>query len=257
MYAVLFLTLFVFKKSSFTFIDMNSIRITTTQNIELEYDLASLGERIAGYIIDYAIIVAYVLIVLLLFSLLHINSGWFMILFFIPVFFYDLASEVLLNGQTVGKKILKIKVISINGNQASLGQYLIRWLLRMVDFSISFDLCALVCVAVSENKQRVGDIVAGTAVIKTKPRTVFEQTIFMPVVDLNYQVTFPDVVNLSDKDMQTVKEVTLQVLRTRNNYLAYHAAEKVRSLLRVETQLEPAQFLQVIIADYNYLTSRT
>ena len=238
---------------------MNTILITTSQNIELEYDLASLGERIAGYIIDLLIVIAYFILIFFIISSTHIiNEGnsWLQLLVYLPAMFYDLACEVFLNGQSVGKKAMKIKVISMDGGQPTLGQYILRWLFRVIDCAITFDLCALICVAVSENKQRVGDMVAGTVLIKTVSRTGFQQTLYTPTPEINYTVSFPGVVNLSDKDMQLIKEVTLQIYKTRNNYLAYHAAEKIKNLLQVETNLEPAHFLQVVIADYNYLTSK-
>lgn len=239
---------------------MNTILITTSQNIELEYDLASLGERIVGYIIDFFILLAYIIIVSVIVNQFRFANGkyeWIYIFIYLPAIFYDLACEVLLNGQSIGKKVMKIKVISIDGGQPSLGQYIIRWLFRIVDCLPTSCLCALISIAVSENKQRVGDMVAGTALIKTIARTSFQQTLYTPTPDINYTVSFPGVVHLSDKDMQLIKEVTLQIYKTGNNYLAYHAAEKIKQLLNVETNLEPAHFLQVVIADYNYLTSKS
>ncbi len=52
---------------------MNSIKISTPQNIEIEYDLASLGERIVGYIIDCLIIFVYIIALVFIFSLNHYN----------------------------------------------------------------------------------------------------------------------------------------------------------------------------------------
>ena len=237
---------------------MNTIRITTSQNIELEYDLASLGERMAGAIFDWLIIIAYIIVVMVLFSQFHVfeNKSYLIItLVTLPIAFYDLASEALFNGQSIGKRIMKIRVISIEGNQPTIGQYLIRWLFRLIDSTMTYSLCALICVAVSERKQRLGDMVAGTTLIKTSPRTSFQQTLFAPTPDIHYTVSFPLVTSLSDKDVQLIKEVSLQVQKTGNNYLAFQAAEKVKSLLGVETNLDPAYFLQVVIADYNYLTA--
>jgi len=237
---------------------VNTIHITTTQNIDVEYDLASLGERMAGYIIDLLIVIAYFIVITLVTNLssafFHRNE-WGYFLVYLPILFYDLACETLLNGQSVGKKIMKIKVISIDGSQPSLGQYLIRWVFRLVDFTFSNDLCALICVAVSENKQRLGDMVAGTTLIKTQPRIAFQQTIYTPIADANYLVSFPNVTSLSDKDIQLIRDLTHQIYRTGNIYLAYHAAEKVKELLGIDTSMEPSQFLQVILSDYNYLTS--
>lgn len=236
---------------------MNTIKITTTQNIELEYELASVGERIAGYFIDLLIIIAYFIIIFFIMiggNIIGWNS-WIVFLFFIPVFFYDLISEVYMNGQSVGKRVMKIKVVSLDGSQASVGQYLIRWLFRLVDFSMTNNLCALISVAVSERKQRVGDMVAGTTLIRTSPRTAFQQTIYVPTRQVDYTVSFPEVENLADKDMQLIKEVIISVNRTGNMMLAHEASEKIKQTLQIQSSMPPMHFLQVLLSDYNHLTS--
>lgn len=236
---------------------MNTIKITTTQNIELEYELASVGERIAGYFIDLLIIIAYLIIIFFIMiggKIIGWDS-WIVFLFFIPVFFYDLISEVYMNGQSVGKKVIKIKVVSLDGGQASVGQYLIRWLFRLVDFSMTNNLCALISVAVSERKQRVGDMVAGTTLIRTSPRTALQQTIYVPTQQVDYIVSFPEVANLADKDMQLIKEVIISVNRTGNMMLAHEASEKIKQTLHIQSSMAPLHFLQALLSDYNHLTS--
>ncbi len=240
---------------------MNTIKISTTQNIELEYELAGLGERIVGRILDFVFIIAYGIVFLVImgvgdFGRIINTNQWLLLIFFLPVIFYDLVCEVLFNGQSLGKRIMKIKVISIDGSQPSLGQYIIRWLFRLVDFSLTGSICALVSVAVSEKKQRVGDMVAGTTLIKTSPRTFFNQTIYAPTPEVNYTVSFPEVVNLTDADIQLIREVIVHISKTGNLYLAYPTAEKVKKLLNVQTNLEASHFLNVVIADYNYLTAK-
>ena len=240
---------------------MNTIKITTTQNIDLEYDLASVGERVVAWLVDLGIFIAYFIVIAAILGFSQLGSfietnPWITILFFFPFVFYNLACDIWLNGQTVGKKVMKIKVISLNGEQATIGQYIIRWLFRMVDIFLFDALPAFITVAVSEKKQRIGDIVAGTVVIKTVPRSSIHQTIYVPTPDLNYTISFPEVSNLSDKDMQLIKEVILNVNRTGNSMLAYQAAEKIKSTLQVQTNLDPLYFLQVLLADYNHITSR-
>jgi len=236
---------------------MHTIKITTTQNIELEYDLASVGERIASYIIDVIIIGAYLIAVFMFimnYALLNQND-WMVFIFFIPVFFYDLASEVYMNGQSVGKRVMNIKVVSLDGGQPTLGQYILRWLFRIVDFSMISQLCAVICVAATERKQRIGDMVAGTTVVRTVPRTGLQQTLYVPTPQADYVVTFPEVANLADTDMQLIKEVILKS-NTGNTTLARHAMEKIEQTLNIRSDMEPGQFLQVLLADYNYITSR-
>ena len=239
---------------------MNTIKITTTQNIELEYDLASLGERILGRLLDGLILGAYAVIVVLFFVWGNVigNEMWLIVLVVgAPIVFYDLACEVFMNGQSIGKRVMNIKVISLDGGQPTLGQYLIRWVFRMIDFTFTSSLCALISVAVSEKKQRVGDIVAGTTLIKTIPRTGFQQTIYVPTEQANYQLSFPEVDNLSDQDMQLIKEVINTVHRTGNTMLAVQAADKIKETLGIRSDMEPLTFLQVVLADYNFSTSQS
>lgn len=241
---------------------MSTIAITTTQNIELEYDLASLGERIVGRLLDIILIVIYALIIIFIligstnFGQFLDSNGWVIFLFILPVFFYDLVCEMFFNGQSLGKKIMGIRVISLNGEQASFGQYLIRWLFRLVDFTFTSGLCALIMVAATERRQRLGDMIAGTTLVKTKPRTNINQTLFVPTEEIEYDATYPEVVNLSDKDMQLVKEVLINVRRSGNTMLALQTMNKIEQVLNITSRQEPVDFLFTILADYNKLASK-
>ena len=237
---------------------MNSIRITTSQNIELEYELGSIGDRIVGYLIDGLIIIAYIIIIVFFFNFGGLGSSnlWLMLVLFLPVIFYSLISEIVLNGQSVGKKVMGTKVISLNGQQPTLSQYLLRWLFRLVDFSIMSGLIALVTVAVTDKKQRVGDLVAGTTVVKTKRRTDFSQTFYSPIPDNQYQVAYPEVINLRDSDIQLLKEVVISVRRSGNSFLTLQAQEKIEKVLNIKSrEREPIDFLQKVLADYNHVTA--
>ncbi|RYE17506.1 MAG: RDD family protein, partial [Sphingobacteriaceae bacterium] len=143
---------------------MQTIKITTSQNIEIDYEVAGLGERIVARIIDYGI---FILIIIAIASVSVMGIGLstqvnffgslFGIAYIIWLFafiFYDLICEVFFNGQSAGKRIMNIKVISLDGARPSLGQYVIRWLFRIVDFLITFQLGGLISVILTKNKQR-------------------------------------------------------------------------------------------------------
>lgn len=241
---------------------MNTISIVTPQNIELEYDLGSLGDRIIGRLIDGLVIAGYAIAIVLLIGFGNIdrffsNNGWLVVVFFLPVVFYDLISEILLDGQSVGKKVMGIKVVSLNGAQPSLGQYLLRWVFRIVDFSLSGSLVAVIMVAVTEKKQRLGDMLAGTTLVKTKPRTHFHETLYSQVPAGEYMVTYPEVINLKDRDVQLIKEVLNSVNRSGNLNLAYQAQEKIEDVLRIKSQhYDAKEFLNAVLSDYNFLTAQ-
>jgi uncharacterized RDD family membrane protein YckC len=241
---------------------MNSISITTAQNIDVEYVPGSLGDRIVARLIDKIILGAYIIVVLAIigfsnFSQFTSNNGWIVFLLILPVVFYHLICELAFDGQSAGKKVMAIKVISLTGEQPSIGQYLNRWIFRLVDFTLTGNFLAVIMVAVSEKKQRLGDLVAGTAVVKTKVRKELQDTIYQPVHETSYQVTYPQVTNLKDSDVQIIKEVVQNVRKTGNTMLALQAQQKLEQILQIMSrQAEPMQFLQVVLADYNYITSQ-
>ena len=239
---------------------MSSIKITTSQNIDIEYELASLGERIAGAILDDLIKYAYIFLLVVMSVYTHFADtleAVYIIIIFLPYCFYTLASEIFMNGQTLGKRILNIRVVSLDGGQATTGQYVIRWLFMPIDFYFTFYSCAVLTVAFSTRHQRLGDMIAGTIVIKTTPRVSFQQTVFVPPVQIpDYTVTFPEVVNLTDQEIQLVKEVILMVRTNGNHAIASQAAEKIKQTINVQSSLDPMSFLHTLLADYNYLASR-
>ncbi len=241
---------------------MNIISITTSQNIELEYELGSVGDRIVGSIIDGIIKTAYAIIVMatFVFGNSRVFSGTyiiFIVLLALPFVFYNLASELLLHGQSVGKKVMGIKVISLSGEQPSFSQYLNRWVFRLVDFTLSGYIIGVIMVAATEKKQRLGDLVAGTVLVKTTPRTQINDTLFQSTDVATYSVTYPEVVNLKDRDVQLIKEIILSVMRTSNPMLATQAQHKIEEILHIKSRHNDAiTFLQFILADYNHLTSK-
>lgn len=236
---------------------MSKISILTPQNIELEYNLASVGDRIVATIIDRLILVAYIIIAAVIATQAHFIGDVMTLYVFVlslPAMFYSLLSEVFLNGQSLGKRAMKIKVISINGNQPSFSQYLLRWLFRIIDVWMTSGILAVVMVAVNDKRQRLGDIVAGTALIKTSATTTINETLYVPVAETNYKATYPEVINLKDSDIQLVKEVITNVHKSGNTMLAYQTMQKIETVLNIKSHHEPLTFLYAVLSDYNHLS---
>nr|WP_121269666.1 RDD family protein [Pedobacter schmidteae] len=244
---------------------METIKVNTSQHVEIDYPVAGLGERIAARLIDLAIFLGLYIIFLLLIALTGLSAGMdntpyliigLLIIYGASYVFYNLICEIFMNGQCVGKRVMKIKVISLDGSQASIGQYFIRWLFRLVDFGLTAQVGGLICIAVSTNKQRIGDIVAGTTVIKTIPRTNFNHIAFHPVEE-EYVPVFSHVNMLSDRDIELIHEVIATYYKTYNTELIYALSAKVASLLSVTIPagMNEMDFLKTVVKDYNHLTS--
>ena len=243
---------------------MQTIRITTSQNIDIDYEVAGLGERIVARLIDLAIF--FLIFILGMFVLgitesFHLGTfgiGVIVVIYALLFVFYDLLFEVFMNGQSIGKRIMKIKVISLDGGQPRFGQYLLRWLFRIVDFAlIEPGLIALIVAAVSEKPQRVGDIVAGTMLIRTVPRTKMDNIVFMPMYD-GYQPVFKEAGQLTEKDVELIHEIINTYMKTGNNMVVYNMALRVKEHLNITPPngMNDMLFLQTIIKDYNHISSQ-
>ena len=117
---------------------MSSLTIQTTQNVQLDLALAGLFERVVSFILDLVIFVIYYLVVNYFIEAAHIQDELIshlvnLIFISIPYLLYDFLFEVFNNGKSPGKMLMKLQVLSITGEAASLNQYLIRSLFRIID----------------------------------------------------------------------------------------------------------------------------
>jgi len=235
---------------------MQTVRVRTTQNVLIDYPVASIGDRILGHLIDRLILIAYSVAVVAALADRDVDLWYlWLLLLGIPWMFYSLLFEVFMNGQTPGKQLMKIKVIRLNGTPASLGDYLLRWIFSLVDFYILSGAIALVAVAIGGKGQRIGDMVAGTTVVKLiEQREISAKEVFVAAEETHVP-TFTQVTQLSDKDIELIQRA-LEVNRDQGNGQPVMViTEKIKMLLGIQTDLPPVKFLYTIIKDYNSLTT--
>ena len=91
--------------------EMQSINIQTTQNVSLRYHLAGLGHRIAATFIDFIILACFGIFFSLLLGFTESYSVTTSVIVGLVIYLYFLLCEIIMNGQTIGKKVMKIKVI--------------------------------------------------------------------------------------------------------------------------------------------------
>ncbi len=247
---------------------MSQIAINTSQNVNINFNTASVGDRMIAFIIDLLIKVAYgIAVFYIFFNLLDLGyllSGldqWsvmavYIILLF-PTVIYPVVLESLMEGQTPGKKAMKIRVVKIDGYQAGLGDYMIRWVFRIIDTSFA-GVIGLIAMVVSKNNQRLGDMAAGTAVISLKNNINISHTILENIHE-NYIPTFPQVIALSDNDMRIIKDNYIKALRVDDRQIISKLSDKIKSILKVDVdaaKMTERQFIGVVIKDYNYYTGK-
>ncbi len=232
---------------------MRTISIPTTQNIELEYPIATPGDRTVAFLIDRLIQGGYLILLNYLLDQTGVDAStgtW--ILLSLPATLYSLVTEVAFGGQTIGKKLRKMRVIRQDGSAPAFTDYFLRWVFGAIDTVLMGGLIAFVTTSMNKRGQRIGDMVAGTTVVKLELVTHFDDTIFRDL-DENYVPTFTEVQLLSDKDLAILQEVLAAGNRANNPEIIDRLARKIKEVAGVKSNLNNYQFLELVLKDYNYL----
>jgi len=233
---------------------MDRVKVTTAQNVFIDYEAAGVGDRTIAALIDFLILFSYLMIALLAAGD-NLSTGVASIIV-LPYPLYFLISEILFNGQTIGKKVRGIKVTRIDGTEPRLGDYIIRWLFRLVEIDICMGLIALLTLIFRGKGQRLGDMAAGTTVVKISRLTGLDKT-FYTELESDYTAVFQEVVNLTENDIKLAKEVLDAITRERTTPHTIAIGEKMKATLArkmdISSPLTPADFLSTVIKDFNHL----
>jgi len=242
---------------------MQTIEINTSQNVKIEYQLAGVGHRIFAYAIDLIImLVVFAIVATSVISEGHENGLPIIQIFVFFWFgFYTLISELIGNGQTIGKLAVGIKVIKLNGDELEFYDYFSRWSMRMIDIYASIGSIAMLLIASNKNGQRIGDILAGTSIIRKKSNYGFSLNDILKLnlnSKDNYDFQYPLAKNLDEKDVILIKNL---LYRKRIYQNAAHSEAMVLLVKKLASILELQRipdnheaFLSRVISEYIILT---
>src|SRR4030042_6425346 len=241
---------------------MQTVPIETAQNVTIDDETAGVGERILAYFIDAFIIIAYYIAVVIGFFAIEkyiiTLKDWsvlYFVVLFLPVLFYDLICETTMDGQSVAKKLVRIKVVKLDGTQPSVGSYLLRWILRLIDIGLFSGAVAVITILINGKGQRLGDIAAGTTVIRLGQRVKMSDTILVRL-DESYTPVFEEAGKLDERTVTIVKEVLGFEDKNRKAKSAKEIMKKTKArleeLMGVTSGMDPKEFLEKVLSDYNY-----
>lgn len=237
---------------------MSHFQIETAQNVKIEQSVATVWDRILAYLIDVLIIIVYVFATLAIMSgLLNVSpfEGYATSLVLgLPPFLYHLVMETFMNGQSVGKASMRLRVVNLDGSKPQFSSYLIRWLLRIVDISLVSGAIAIVVILVNGKGQRLGDLAAKTTVISERRKTGFKKIPLFEIDD-SYLPQYPQVATLKDEDLRRIKSIFDKAKREEDHSIMVKLAEKVKSQLQVEADLSSQSFIQTVLKDYQYYST--
>ena len=148
------------------------LRLRTPEGVDLELVLAGMGSRMLAGLVDFTTQGLLALAYFLAASAAGLDgglmaAGW-AITGFLLVFGYDVGFEVLAHGRTPGKRIVGLRVMRAGGEPVNLLTSAIRNVLRLVDILPMAYGVGVVVLFVTKRNQRLGDLVAGTVVVRER-----------------------------------------------------------------------------------------
>lgn len=229
------------------------LRIQTAQNVELALAPAGVGDRVLAWLAD-AVVWASAAGLTLFAVGDALGPVLLTVLVVLPVFLYDLLFEVFWDGQTPGKRLLQLRVARLDGAHPTLAQFGLRWLLRWIDVTFSSGSVALIAVAATKHAQRLGDVAAGTTVVKTRRRLRLADVLY-PAAPAGHVPAFPDASRLSDADVRTVRAVLVRLSLARRDARARAIADRAKKAIEARLGLEPVAmpaeaFLEAVVRDH-------
>lgn len=247
---------------------MESLDIPTSQQVVINYDLATLGERAGAFLADLFLwgFVYYLIVSLLMYTvgILIQESGMsrYFVFALFPIFLlmvYHLAFELWNNGQSPGKRMLGLRVIRLDGREPRLSDFLLRAVFLLVDVVLSLGMIAGILIAAGSKRQRLGDLTAQTAVVRTHSRMHFQLKDLVRIDSLeDYSPVYPQVRHLAEPQMLLIKN-TLARYRDYENpanaEILRQLVAQMKEMLDIrETSETPTEFLKTLIKDYILLT---
>ena len=151
--------------------------VSTPERVAFQYEIAGIGSRFLAQFIDVVIIVIIQLVITIaaaavagLFNAGELAALIELILSFILIAGYFMISEAAWNGQTVGKRSVRLRVVGDHGEPLTIGQAVIRNLVRIVDFLPILYAVGIVAMFSNRRAKRLGDFAAGTLVVRDRER---------------------------------------------------------------------------------------
>jgi len=247
---------------------MSSISIDTTQNVAITYELGGVMDRIGAYIIDAIIMGAFMVTFMIVASILgaagNVGDGAsenFMIAIFgaiVLTFLYPLIAEAAMNGQTLGKRAVGIRVVRQDGSAATLGNFVVRYLLGILENGITTGGIALCSIMITKHRQRLGDLAAGTVVVKVVKQASLQLSQLQTAADGSHTIVFEEVGTLTERDIAIIREVlratrnSAYTVEVRTNML-YKAKERIEEMLHISSGLSAEKFLIQVLEDHSAL----
>jgi uncharacterized RDD family membrane protein YckC len=234
-------------------------RVVTPEAVSIELDIAGLGSRGIAMLIDALIQIACLVAVLLIMAGLHMGDAASVAVFsvasFMLFFGYFFILEGLWHGRTPGKAAQRLRAVRVDGHPMSTAQMFVRNIVRIIDFLPVYYAIGCVSIVLTKRSQRLGDLAAGTLVIR-EPKPFTPQPVRIPPP--------PPIGALGPAprlDVSAMTEAHYQLARsfferrdameaTARAHLASQVASAIRPVVRVSVDMSDERLIEAAATAY-------
>ncbi|MGC4094530.1 MAG: RDD family protein [Polyangiaceae bacterium] len=232
------------------------VDIDTPERVRFACRLAGPSQRGAAFLVDLVIrgtIFAVLLILLGVFGvvgqgLFGLGTGLVLVVAFAVEWGYFVVCESVMQGQSVGKRMMSLRVIRADGLPVGFGDSVLRNLLRAADFLPNFYAIGALTMCLDSKFRRLGDLAAGTLVISERPDAVLPPIQLTPPARPKELAALPKQVPLSAEELEAL-ELFLRRGRDLNPMREHELAELVAPLFAQRMNVryrDPSRFLGLI-----------
>lgn len=254
---------------------MSTINFESSQYVSVEFSLANAGQRLLAAFVDIAVFIVYFIVMIaffgesLIFSVDTYADFFWLLLIKAPWILYNPVCEYFMHGQTLGKYIVGIRVVTLNGDRPKLKEVFTRWIFKgdflwisaniLVYVWFGMGLVAIAVISLSNYRQRLADVLSNTIVIKTKGSNAYSLKDILSIKDTNtHEVHYPQVIRFTDEDMMLIKNTILRLRKhptPETIKFGKELCDETARLMGIEpVQAKRMEFLQSVLQDYVVLT---
>lgn len=254
---------------------MSTINFESSQHVSVEFSLANAGQRLLAAFIDMVIFIVYFIVMIaffgssMIFSTNSYADFFWLLLIKAPWILYNPVCEYFMHGQTLGKYMTGIRVVTLDGERPKLKQVFTRWIFKgdflwisanfLILVWLGMGLISIAVISLSNYRQRLADVISNTIVIKTKGNNTYLLKDILAIKDSNtHEVLYPQVIRFTDEDMMLIKNTILRLRKhptPETIRFGKELCDETARLMGIEpVQSKRMEFLQNVLQDYVVLT---
>lgn len=231
---------------------MRSNQFATAHNVVIDIPSHTLGRRIIAYLIDYGLFFICIWLLTSIFPTFWFEP-WVRYIIVTILILLPLIQESVTGGASIGKLVMNLRVVKVDGSRARFSDYLMRWIVGIAELSTLY-IIGVLTAAMSKKHQRLGDMAADTIVVTYSARTRLDDTRID--IEEEHTVEIPEVELLSSRQVSLIMRTLYRYRKSNSSPVRDRLEEisrKAANVMGYEEPEDPVAFLDQIVKDYTYI----